>query len=261
MVKKQWNRRLLVVPLAGGPGLCGAKVIAALLWGPDRRKARVRGSLKQWVVRVRVGAGRPCHRLPVTRLTMLSDAQRRAHQQRADAAKVLCQPIEAVRVPRQLARDCGAARHALRARRLENLGARVARQCGPGAALPPQRDLGRNQAGSAFGHAAGAPETSFCARSRLGLPRAPASLGQPLAGGAVGDHIRALFSTSRLTLSISTSGVASSLSLSLSLPPPPPPSSPSSSRLLTRLNSSLPCRCAQSSTVFSPTWLGKGAVW
>jgi hypothetical protein len=27
------------------------------------------------------------------------------------------------------------------------------------------------------------------------------------------------------------------------------------------LNGSLPCRCAQSSTVFSPTWLGKGAVW
>ena len=99
--------------------------------------------------------GWPALPLPVlTRLTMLSDAQRRAHQQRADAPKVLCQPIEAVGVPRQLARDGRAARHALRARRLEDLGARVARQCGPAAALPPQRDLCRKQACSVFGQLA-----------------------------------------------------------------------------------------------------------
>ena len=198
--------------------------------------------------------GWPALPLPVlTRLTMLSDAQRRAHQQRADAPKVLCQPIEAVGVPRQLARDGGAACHALRARRLQDLGARVARQCGPAAALPPQRDLCRKQACSVFGQLAprwllpASDHTPGCPRLR------PASANQPL--GRCWPATQASFSTSRLTLSISTSGVASSLSLS---PPPPPPSSPSSSRLLTRLNGSLPCRCAQSSTVFSPTWVSVG---
>ena len=150
-------------------------------------KAHARGCLEQWVVRGRVLTGSAAATV-LTRLTMLSDAQRRAHQQRADASKVLRQPIEAVSVPRQLARDCGAARHALRARRLEDLGARVARQCGPGAALPPQRDLCRNQAGSAFGQLAlrrlrPAPDRA----SRLS--QAPASLSQPrpishLAGAA-----------------------------------------------------------------------------
>eukprot|EP00964_Phaeocystis_antarctica_P147023 scaffold113496_cov66-Phaeocystis_antarctica.AAC.2 len=136
--------------------------------------------------------GWPALPLPVlTRLTMLSDAQRRAHQQRADAPKVLCQPIEAVGVPRQLARDGGAARHALRARRLEDLGARVARQCGPAAALPPQRDLYQNQAGSL--RPAGAPKISSSARSRLRLPQAPASLGQSAAWAVLAGHTGLVF--------------------------------------------------------------------
>ena len=92
-------------------------------------------------------------------VTIQRDAQHRAHQQRADAAKVLCQPIEAIGVPRQLARDCGAARHALGARRLEDLCARVARQCGPAAArLPPQRNLRQNQAGDGDGGGEGSGE-------------------------------------------------------------------------------------------------------